>query len=158
VILDFGGHVAVGGDCGPQQIPISKPDNRHLQIAELRLFEGSVATSGLSERGMIVDGVRYGHILDPSSGSPAPDWGTVTVVAADPFAADCLATALYVMGPIRGAEWLIGNTEIEAVFVQRYEMRIDLTATPGLMGRLEHAEGKVRYLPLNQQRMTIQSP
>lgn len=156
VILDFGGQIAVGGDCGPQHIAISDPDDRHREIAELRLFEGSVATSGLSERGFVVDGVRYGHILDPRSGSPAPDWGTVTVVAADPVAADCLATALYVMGPNRGAEWLTGHIEIEAVFVQRNGQTIELTATPGLVGRLENTGGKVTYLPLYQQRMKIQ--
>jgi thiamine biosynthesis lipoprotein len=153
VVVDFGGHIAVGGDCGPQSISISDPNNRNREIAELRLFEGSVATSGLSERGIVVDGVRYGHILDPRSGSPAPDWGTVTVVDPDPFAADCLATALYVMGPIRGAEWLREHTDIDAIFVEKNGPSIELIATPGLTGRLEHFEGKVIYLPLDHQRM-----
>lgn len=152
VVLDFGGQIAVGGDCRPMQIAISDPDNRHREIAELRLFEGSVATSGLSERGFVVDGVRYGHILDPRSGTPAPDWGTVTVVAADPVVADCLATALYVMGPTRGAEWLLGHTEIEAIFIQRIGPKTEFTATPGLMGRLENTKEKVTYLPLRHQR------
>lgn len=155
VVLDFGGQIAVGGDCGPLQIAISDPDNRRREIAELRLYEGSVATSGLSERGFVVDGVRNGHILDPRTGTPAPDWGTVTVVAADPVAADCLATALYVMGPTRGAEWLLGHTENEVIFVQRIGPRIELTATPGLMGRIENTEGKVTYLPLRHKRTKI---
>ena len=46
-----------------------------------------------------VEGVRWGHILDPRTGRPAPAWGSVTVVSADPLEADAMATALYIMGP-----------------------------------------------------------
>jgi len=73
-------------------------------------------------------------------------------MATDPLAADCLATALYVMGPIRGAEWVLGHSGIEAVFVQRVGSEIELTATPGLIGRLETTAGGVTYLRSNQKR------
>jgi thiamine biosynthesis lipoprotein len=66
-------------------------------VARLEVHGVSVATSGVSE--------RPGHLLDPRTGLAAPAWGSVTVVSPDPFEADVLSTALYVMGPERGLAW-----------------------------------------------------
>lgn len=96
--VDLGGQLLVlGGE--PVVIGVAHPARRGEVAAKLRFTGLSVATSGQSERGVEVDGRRYGHILDPRSGSPAPAWGSVTVAAADPLVADILATALFVMGP-----------------------------------------------------------
>jgi thiamine biosynthesis lipoprotein len=110
------------------------------------LNTGSVATSGNSERAIAVDGTGYGHLLDPRTGDPAPDWGAVTVVASDPVAADCLSTALYVMGADEAAEWLRQRPGIEAVFVERDKETVRVTVTPGFRGRLEAIEGELKYL------------
>lgn len=152
-VLDFGGQIEVSSDCGEVWVDIADPDRRDFGLALLILRNSSVATSGNSERGLLVDGVRRGHLLDPRSGHPAPDWGAVTVVASDPVAADCLSTALYVMGPQRGAEWLQGRPEIDAVFAVRIGEGTELIATPGLMGRLELSEGRVTYLPPGERRI-----
>lgn len=66
------------------------------------LGHGSIATSGDAERGFILGGTRYGHILDPRTGWPAKGVLAVSVVAPTAEAADALSTALYVMGPDRG--------------------------------------------------------
>jgi len=146
VVMNFGGQIEVAGDCGARWVEIADPQQRSKSVARISLDSGSVATSGNSERGLVVDGVELGHILDPLSGRPAPDWGAVTVVAADPVAADCLATALFVMGPDRGAEWLRGKTGIEAVFAKGSGVTPQLTATSGLRGRLVTSEGTVKHL------------
>jgi thiamine biosynthesis lipoprotein len=117
VRLDFGGQTLLQGSCNPIEIGIAHPGDRGTVPATLTVTSGSVATSGNSERGLLIDGVRVGHLLDPHSGRPAADFGSVTVVSTDPVAADCLATALYAMGPERGRAWLQTRTEIEAVFV-----------------------------------------
>ena len=153
VVLDFGGQVAIEGDCRDFRVDIADPDLRDHRIATLKVRSGSVATSGNSERGLVVDGVARGHLLDPLSGSPAPDWGAVTVVAADPVAADCLSTALYVMGPEAGGEWLRGRPDIEAVFVERNGEDTRMTATPGLKGRLELTVGKLTFLQKDPRRI-----
>jgi len=146
VMLDFAGQIAIDGDCPEIKVDLADPDLRVERIAMLRVRSGSVATSGNSERGLVVNGVTRGHLLDPRTGSPAPDWGSVTVVASDPVAADCLSTALYVMGPKAGGEWLRGRPDIEAVFVERNGEDTRMTATPGLKGRLEVTVGKLTYL------------
>ena len=146
VVMNFGGQIEVAGDCEARWVEIADPQQRGNGVARISLDSGSVATSGNSERRLVVDGVELGHILDPVSGRPAPDWGAVTVVAADPVAADCLATALFVMGPDRGAEWVRAQTGIEAVFAEGSGVTPQLTATSGLRGRLVTSEGTVTYL------------
>lgn len=146
VVMNFGGHIEVAGDCGERWVEVADPQQRSKSVARISLDSGSVATSGNSERGLVVERVELGHILDPLSGRPAPDWGAVTVVAADPVAADCLATALFVMGPDRGAEWVHAQTGIEAVFAKGSGVTTQLTATAGLRGRLVTSEGTVTYL------------
>lgn len=146
VVMNLGGQIEIAGDCGERWVDIADPRTREAVVARFSLGAGSVATSGNSERGLVVDGVEVGHLLDPSTGWPAPDWGAVTVVAEDAVAADCLATALYVMGPQRGAEWLRTHPEIQAVWAESGGEGTRLTATAGLRGRLVVPEGSVRYL------------
>jgi thiamine biosynthesis lipoprotein len=147
VILDFGGQVAVGGDCGPVSIGVADPDDRAREVAVLELAGAGAATSGLSERAVVVNGRRYGHIIDPRTGLPSTDWGSVTVVSPDPVTADILATALYVMGPSRGYDWIVSNGTADAVFAERLNGRLELTVTPCLAGRLKILDPKIRLLP-----------
>jgi thiamine biosynthesis lipoprotein len=156
VVMDFGGQVALGGACRKIEVGIADPDLRDKKIATLSLQSGSVATSGNSERGIVADGERRGHLLDPRTGVPAPDWGAVTVVAADPVVADCLSTALYIMGPWAGGEWLQDWPEIEAVFVERSRKDAKITVTSGLKGRLIGTAGKLTYLRQGKRPETTQ--
>jgi thiamine biosynthesis lipoprotein len=142
VVLDFGGQVAVAGDCESVRVAVADPDDRQSEIAVLSLTGGSAATSGNSERGLLIGDRRFGHLIDPRSGLPAPDWGSVTAVADNPFAADCVATALYVMGPRRGAEWLRSQRGLDAVFVERNADDVKITASSGLRGRLSTTGGR----------------
>lgn len=117
--LDLGGQVlVVGTDPEPTPVAVSHPRDRTQSVASLALRSGwSAATSGNSERGIDVDGRRLGHILDPRTGRPAPDWGSVTVVAADPLVADILSTALFVMGPDAGLAWAEARDDVGALFL-----------------------------------------
>jgi thiamine biosynthesis lipoprotein len=143
VVLNFGGQVAVAGNCGSVPVAVADPDDRQAAVAELLVRTGSAATAGNSERGIVVGDRRFSHIIDPRSGQPAADWGSVTAVADSPFAADCAATALYVMGPQLGAEWLHSQGGLEAVFVERTADDVKITASAGLRGRLSTTGSRV---------------
>jgi hypothetical protein len=107
-LLDFGGQLlAMGSNRSGAgwKVVVAHPAQRERGVVTLRLRDVSVATSGASERFVEVAGQRFGHILDPRTGTPVPAWGSVTVVAADPLVADILATAIFVMGPTVGLEW-----------------------------------------------------
>jgi thiamine biosynthesis lipoprotein len=140
VSVELGGQLMVAGDCKTMTVGIAHPRRRGEVVAWLDLRSGSVATSGNSERSVAVGGLRFGHLLDPSTGRPAADWGSVTVVAQDPVAADCLATALYVMGPERGLRWASARPDVAAVFAVADGEALELRATPGLHYRAADAE------------------
>lgn len=99
-------------------VAVAHPIHRASPAVTLTLHGGhSVATSGNSERGITVDGRRLGHLLDPRTGLPAPDWGSVSVVSADPLVADILSTALYVMGPEAGLAWAEQRDDVGVLFL-----------------------------------------
>ena len=65
------------------------------------MYDGeAVSTSGDYERFRIVNGKRYHHIIDPSTGYPA-DSGliSVSVFSNDPVICDAYSTAFFVLGP-----------------------------------------------------------
>lgn len=120
-LLDFGGQLlALGAPAGEAgwRVGVAHPAQREQVSAELLVRDVSVATSGASERFVEVGGERFGHLLDPRTGQPVPPWGSVTVVTADAFAADALSTALYVLGPERGMEWVRERADVGALFLE----------------------------------------
>jgi thiamine biosynthesis lipoprotein len=100
VVLDLGGQILSSGE--EASVAIAHPRDRARTVATIRLKDASASTSGNSERGVTVDRRRLGHILDPRTGEPAPDFGSVTVVAPDGLTADVLSTAFFVLGPEEG--------------------------------------------------------
>lgn len=99
--LDLGGQVALLPAARPYSVAVRHPTDRARTVIELALTHGSLATSGNGERGLVVAGRAIGHVLDPRSGEPVPDFGSLTVWAADATRADMLSTGLYVLGPER---------------------------------------------------------
>ena len=136
-LIDLGGQLALYGEAGPTRIAVADPRDRLRSVAAFVVDAGSVATSGNSERGIEVQGARYGHVLDPHSGWPAPDFGSLTVWAADPLDADCLSTGLFVMGPDQALRWAEGRVGVEVLTVEVQGQSLRVRATPGIAASLE---------------------
>jgi thiamine biosynthesis lipoprotein len=138
-LIDLGGQaLARGRDASgrPWTIAIAHPRDRERPVVSLALHDASASTSGNSERGRTVGGRRIGHELDPRTGEPAPDFGSVTVVAASGLTADILSTAFFVLGPERGlalSERLrregVGQ---EVLFLVDRGQHLEAVASPGL--------------------------
>jgi FAD:protein FMN transferase len=111
-VLDLGGQILAFGK--ETSVDVADPVARTTTVATLRLKDASASTSGNSERSVVVDGRRIGHLLDPRTGEPAPDFGSVTVVAPTGFVADVLSTAFFVLGPENGLA-LSGRLRVEGV-------------------------------------------
>lgn len=83
--VNLGGDIRIIGphpDGSPWRIGIRHPRRADATITTLALHEGGLASSGDYERCIVLDGVRYGHVLNPGTGWPVRHLATVSVVAA----------------------------------------------------------------------------
>jgi len=108
-MVDLGGDLAVIGphpDGKPWIVGIRDPRAPQGAMASVRLAACAIATSGDYERCMIVDGVRYTHVLDPRSGWPVTGMRSVSVVADRCLVAGTATTVAMLKGASEGARWL----------------------------------------------------
>ncbi len=129
VLINLGGQVL---STVPFEVEVVHPADPERVVARWRVPAGSVATSGNGER-------ADPHILDPRTGRPAPDFGSVSVWAPSALDADVLATALFVMGPVEGPRWVHQHPDIRSLWTttrdgdpEVYEIppRDDILAAP----------------------------
>jgi thiamine biosynthesis lipoprotein len=149
--FDFGGQLAWWhhpDDSNPSKISlVANPLDRSQTVASIAHgSEGSLATSGNSERGKVIDGQRRSHILDPRTGKPVRDWGSVTVLISDAeggaaCAADCLSTALFVLGPSAGRALANQLPGVEALFLEKTQDGLRWHTTDGMQSRLRRIQG-----------------
>ena len=101
-VIDLGGDVGLLGtkpDGSDWRVAVKDPADPTQFLGVLSAADIFVVTSGIYERGFEENGVRYHHILDPHTGSPAESGlVSVTVVCADGAWADALSTACFVLG------------------------------------------------------------
>ncbi|HEX9794867.1 MAG TPA: FAD:protein FMN transferase [Planctomycetota bacterium] len=134
LVLDLGGQVLVAG--GRHLLRLADPADRGRAVLALEIDAGSLATSGNAERGLLVAGRRLGHLLDPRTGAPAPDFGSLSVLAPNALAADCLSTALFVLGPDAALRFAAAEPQVEVLILQRDAEGLRARLTQGLESRL----------------------
>ena len=94
-------------DGDPWRIGIRDPRQPEQALVAIDLAAGAIASSGDYERCIVVDGRRYGHILDPRSGWPVENgWAGVSVVAAQALIAGTATTTAMLLGADGGGRWL----------------------------------------------------
>jgi thiamine biosynthesis lipoprotein len=81
---------------------VSAAANEQQAVPTLALVHAAVATSGDAYQAVVIDGIRYSHIVDPRTGLGVVGPTAVTVIAPDATSADALSTALSVLGPREG--------------------------------------------------------
>ena len=83
--VNLGGDIRVIGahpDGSPWRIGIKHPRKEASEaVRTIELHSGGIASSGDYERCLTIEGVRYGHILNPKTGWPVQHMAAVTVVA-----------------------------------------------------------------------------
>jgi len=108
-IADLGGDLAAVGprpDGNGWSVGVRHPRRSGEALASVGLARGGLASSGDYERAMIVDGVRYAHILDPRSGWPVHGLACVTVLAPSCLIAGTATTIAMLKGEREGPRWL----------------------------------------------------
>jgi len=109
------GIVTAGGDSRllgdrrdrPWVVGIRNPREDGQVAISVPLEDEAISTSGDYERYFEEDGVRYHHIIRPSSGLPVEGVHSATVFGPDAVLTDALSTSVFVMGVDEGLK-LIG--------------------------------------------------
>ena len=108
-LIEIGGEIRANGkkpDGTHWKIAIQDPTRPERAITTLNLDRGGLATSGDYRNYLLINGKRYPHILDPSTGTTIDhNLSSVTVAHESAMYADAFATALMVMGPNLAEGW-----------------------------------------------------
>ncbi|PIE53103.1 hypothetical protein CSA37_03110 [Candidatus Fermentibacteria bacterium] len=100
-LVEAGGEIRCGSLTGRTwNVGVRHPREDSL-AGIIAITQGAVATSGDYECFFIENGVRYSHLLNSSTGYPSIEAAGATVVADNCAAADGMATAAAVAGPIK---------------------------------------------------------
>lgn len=143
-ILRLSGNIQTIGakpDGSPWRIAIRDPEsiNNSDYLGVLELVDQAAVTSGNYERYFEYDGVRYCHIMDPSTGVPTQNTLTsVTIVGPSGTACDGLSTALFVMGRDRALEYWRSAGGFEVILVEQDK---NVWITPGLADQFSLKDG-----------------
>ena len=94
-LINLGGDICVtgpqyGGD--PWRVAISDPSNPVSPLRLVALSQGALASSGSYARCIEIEGVKYGHLLNPRTGYPFVGTAAATVLADQCIVAGSLAT------------------------------------------------------------------
>lgn len=138
-LVEVGGEVRVSGktEAGRAwRLAVEKPSATERAIFEvIELSNGAMATSGDYRNFTVVDGTRYSHTIDPTTGRPVThQLASVSVVADTCAEADALATALNVLGPQRGLA-LAEREGLPALFLIGTPQDLEARATEAWLQR-----------------------
>ncbi len=127
-LINFGGDIYVKGKNKNNtfwKIAVQHPRKKNEFLCTLELSDTAIATSGDYERYFIVNGKRYHHIFDPSTGYPVENIVSVTVLYKDPILADAIATSIFALGEKRGIEFAKKH-KIEYIVVTQQKNKLTL--------------------------------
>ncbi len=118
-IVTAGGDSRLLGDRRgrPFMIGIRDPRQDGEVAIRLPLEEEAISTSGDYERFFEEDGIRYHHIIQPSTGEPAAGIHSATVIGPDAVMTDALSTSVFVMGVDLGLKLIAGLPDYESIVI-----------------------------------------
>lgn len=128
LIVRIGGDMRTGGrgPDGKWNFRIVDPWDQGRFVGTFDLEDAAVSTSGQYYRYVEIEGKRYGHIIDPRTGWPAPFEGSVSVITHDSAMADALSKALFIMGPETGIAWAKKHPGIEVIYATKDGLKSSL--------------------------------
>lgn len=120
------GLVTAGGDSRiigdrfgqPWVIGIRHPDRKDEVIARIPLEDAAISTSGDYERYFDENGVRYHHIIDPSTGQSARKVRSATIIGPTATRTDGLSKTAFVLGAEKAIEIYNRIDGIDAIVVK----------------------------------------
>ena len=127
-IISLGGNVQTLGlkpDGSNWAVAVADPNNPTNYVGVLSIGEAAIVTSGTYQRYFTQDGKTYHHLINPDSGRPINNTlKSATIVCEDGTLADCLSTAMFVLGQSKainywrvygGFDMILINNENEVI-------------------------------------------
>ena len=124
-IIDLGGNILTIGENPtfhrPWRIGIQNPAlDRGEHVAVIEISDGSVVTSGIYERQLVVDGKTYHHIFDRTTGYPMEtELASITIVAEKSVDCEIWTTRLFGQSPYDIIEEIEQQPGLEAFVITK---------------------------------------
>lgn len=135
-VISLGGNVQTLGvkpDGSDWNVAVQDPNDTGDYVGYVTVGETAVITSGSYQRNFSQNGQFYHHILDPHTGKPTDNGlKSVTIVCPDGILADCLSTAMFVLGEKPALEYWKTYGGFEMILITN-DNRVVLTN--GLYGK-----------------------
>jgi len=109
-LINLGGDIRLVGpreNGEPWIVGIEHPRHAGQVLLNLSVTRGALASSGDYQRCIVIDGVRYAHILNPKTGWPVKHLAAVSVISDFCVVAGSASTIAMLMEE-RGPDWLMG--------------------------------------------------
>ena len=134
-MVTMGGNVQTLGyqpDGSEWKVAVQDPNNLSSYLGVINVGETAVATSGSYQHNFTaMNGKNYHHLINPVSGYPTSNnLVSVTVICQDGTMADCLSTAMFVMGKSRALNYWRTYGGFEMIIVDNEN---NITCTKGLI-------------------------
>ena len=101
----------------PWMVGVQNPRDKDQVVVTLPLENEAISTSGDYERFFEEDGERYHHIIEPSTGQPAGEVRSTTIIGPDAVLTDALSTSVFVMGVDQGLRLIATLPDYEGIVI-----------------------------------------
>jgi thiamine biosynthesis lipoprotein len=114
-----GGDTRILGDRRgqPWMIGVRDPRDENKVAVTIPLENEAISTSGDYERFFVEDGERYHHIIVPSTGAPAGEVHSATIIGPDAVLTDALSTSVFVLGVDQGLRLISTLPDYEGIVI-----------------------------------------
>ncbi|MGX7108018.1 FAD:protein FMN transferase [Facklamia miroungae] len=124
-IINLGGNLVLLGtkpnNAQPWTVGVQNPGHETGSVVgSLPITNKSVVTSGIYERFVEVDGIKYHHLLNPKTGFPIDNTlASVTIITDRSLEADAYATIVFGLGLEEGMHYINQSPDLEAIFITK---------------------------------------
>lgn len=101
----------------PWMIGIRDPRDEDSVAVTIPLKHEAISTSGDYERFFEENGERYHHIIVPSTGAPAGEVHSATIIGPDAVLTDALSTSVFVLGVDQGLRLIATLPDYEGIVI-----------------------------------------
>ena len=101
----------------PWMVGVQDPRDPDQVAVTLPLENEAISTSGDYERFFEEGGERYHHIIEPTTGQPAGEVRSTTIIGPDAVLTDALSTSVFVMGVDQGLRLIATLPDYEGIVI-----------------------------------------